>query len=87
MSSLSELSESYSKRLKSASNKKLVMESIFEEIEGLEYTQTKKTISKEDEKKILEQIKHNIIGDVFIKEADNKEYLALINYFLSKLED
>ena len=87
MSSLNELSESYSKKLKSASDKKLAVKSIYEEIENLEYTQTKKPISKEDKKKILEQIKQKVIGDVFIKEADNKEYLALLNHFLSLLED
>ena len=87
MASFEELAKSYVNELKSAPNKKNAVKSITESVDGLTYSITKKPITKDDKKKIIELIISTVQGDIMIKEADNKEYLAMLNQILQQLND
>ncbi len=87
MASFEELAKSYVNQLKSASDKKYAVKNITESVNGLTYSLTEKPISKDDKKKVIKLIISTIQGDTLIKEADNKEYLAMVNQILQQLND
>jgi len=61
---------------------------IVDEIKNLTYEETNDPITKEDKKLLIEIIGQNLpSGTILFKEADNRNYLQLVNYMLSIIEE
>ena len=86
MPSKDELAKEYAARLKASVNKEHEAKEIYEEIKGLKYVSTGAKLTKEDKKGLLELIIGKIRGPVIIKEADNHDYLQLIHYMMTQLD-
>ncbi|MBI4834807.1 MAG: hypothetical protein HY811_08330 [Planctomycetes bacterium] len=85
MPTLQELAQRYLEKLRTANNITIAAEEIIEEMEKLTYSNSNTPISSEDKKLILNSML-TIKDKVVIKEADNKNYLQMINYIRQRLE-
>ena len=76
----------YRNRIVAAKNKKQELEKILREIDGLVYTKSGKTITQEDKRRILEELRKEAIYESVITHAqDNSEFLELLNTTIKAL--
>lgn len=83
---LDELVRKYRGQLDAASNKKVALEKIIQEINGLTYTKNGQAISQETKRKILEELRQEVVNESLIHFAqDNSEFLELLNTTIKAL--
>lgn len=88
MTTKREIAKEYAERIKAATYKGHEADRIIKEINELTYSETNKPISSFEKKQIIEIIGQNLpSGTILFKEADNRNYLQLVNYMLSKIEE
>lgn len=88
MPTKTEMAQKYAERIKAATYKGHETDRIIKEINELTYSETDKPISSLDKKQIIEIIGQNLpSGTILFKEGDNRNYLQLVNYMLSQIEE
>jgi len=94
MSSFDKLARNYANRLLNSVDMYLVADEIVREIKNLIYSDTKKKISDDDKRKLINLVHHYLNYppnkkanefELILEKSDNKDFLSLINHINDKL--